>query len=93
MAAEDKAGRRWSRDHGYGGYTSYASLNDLPRRASLFADLERRIARHVSAFARELHFDLGGRKFVPDSLWINVMNKSAMHTPHIHPHSAISGTH
>ena len=53
IAAEDQAGRRWSRDHGYGGYTSYASLNDLTRRASIFADLERAIARHVAAFARE----------------------------------------
>jgi uncharacterized protein (TIGR02466 family) len=93
VAAEDKAGRRWSRNHGYGGYTSYASLNDLPRRASLFAELEQKIARHVSAFARELQFDLGGRKLVLDSFWINVMNRGAVHTPHIHPHSAISGTY
>ena len=62
VAAEDKAGQRWSREHGYGGYTSYASLNDLPRRASLFDELEQKIARHVSAFARELQFDLGGKQ-------------------------------
>ena len=37
IAAEDKAGRRWARAHGYGGYTSYASLNDLTRRASVRA--------------------------------------------------------
>ena len=37
IAAEDKAGQRWSREHGYGGYTSYASLNDLTSRASIFA--------------------------------------------------------
>jgi uncharacterized protein (TIGR02466 family) len=92
IAAEDKAGQRWSREHGYSGYTSYASLNDLPRRASLFDELEQKIARHVSAFARELQFDLGGRKLKLDSLWINVMNKAAVHTPHIHPHSVISGT-
>jgi len=93
IAAEDQAGRRWSRDHGYGGYTSYASLNDLIRRASIFDDLERAIARHVSAFARELQFDLGGRKLALDSLWINVMEKGALHTPHIHPHSVVSGTY
>ncbi len=92
VAAEDKAGQRWSRDHGYGGYTSYASLNDLPRRASLFDELEQKIARHVSLFARELQFDLGGKKLVLDSLWINVMNRAAIHAPHIHPHSMISGT-
>ena len=93
VAAEDKAGQRWSREHGYDGYTSYASLNDLPRRATLFDDLEQKIARHVSAFARELQFDLGGQKLKLDSLWINVMNKGAVHAPHIHPHSAISGTY
>jgi uncharacterized protein (TIGR02466 family) len=93
MAAEDKAGQRWSREHGYGGYTSYASLNDLPRRASLIDELEQKIARHVAGFARELQFDLGKRKLKLDSLWINVMNKSAIHAPHIHPHSVISGTY
>jgi uncharacterized protein (TIGR02466 family) len=93
IAAEDKAGQRWSREHGYGGYTSYASLNDLTQRASLFDELERKIARHVRLFARELQFDLGGRRLVLDSLWINVMNKGAVHAPHIHPHSVISGTY
>lgn len=33
------------------------------------------------------------RKLVLDSLWINVMEKGAIHAPHIHPHSAISGTY
>jgi uncharacterized protein (TIGR02466 family) len=91
IAAEDTAGRRWSRDHGYGGYTSYASLNDLTRRASIFAELERAIAKQVAGFARELQFE--PRKLVLDSLWINVMNKGAIHAPHIHPHSVISGTY
>jgi len=93
IAAEDTAGQRWSRQHGYGGYTSYASLNDLTRRASIFADLERAIAKQVSAFARELQFELGGPRLALDSLWINVMEKGAVHTPHIHPHSVISGTY
>jgi len=93
VAAEDKAGQRWAKEHGYGGYTSYASLDDLTQRASLFADLERAIARQVGAFARELQFDMGGRKLKLDSLWINVMAKGAIHAPHIHPHSVISGTY
>jgi uncharacterized protein (TIGR02466 family) len=93
IAADDTAGQRWSRQHNYGGYTSYASLNDLPRRASLFADLERAIAKHVASFARELQFDMPGRKLTLDSLWINVMEKDAVHTPHIHPHAVISGTY
>ena len=93
IAADDRAGQRWSKTHGYGGYTSYASLNDLTRRASIFASLERAISRHVGAFAREVQFDLGGRKLALDSLWINVMDRNAVHTPHIHPHSAVSGTY
>lgn len=93
IAAEDKAGQRWAKEHGYGGYTSYASLNDLPTRASIFADLERAIAGQVAAFARELQFDLRGRKLGLDSLWINVMEKGAIHAPHIHPHSVLSGTY
>ena len=33
------------------------------------------------------------KKLGLDSLWINVMNKGAVHAPHIHPHSVISGTY
>jgi uncharacterized protein (TIGR02466 family) len=93
LAAEDKAGRRWAREHGYGGYTSYASLNDLIRRASIFAELEADIATHVAVFARDQEFDLAGRKLRLDSLWVNVMEKGAIHGPHIHPHAAVSGTY
>jgi uncharacterized protein (TIGR02466 family) len=93
LAAEDKAGRRWAREHGYGGYTSYASLNDLTRRASVIAELEADIARNVARFARDADFELGGRKLRLDSLWVNVMEKGAIHGPHIHPHAAVSGTY
>jgi uncharacterized protein (TIGR02466 family) len=93
ISAEDRAGLRWAKTHGYGGYTSYASLNDLIRRASVFAELERDIARHVARFARDAEFNLGGRKLALDSLWINVMEKGAVHGAHIHPHSVVSGTY
>ena len=93
IAAEDKAGQRWAKSHGYGGYTSYASLNDLTARATAFAELERALARHVTAFVRKAEFDLGGRKLKLDSLWINVMRKGAHHTPHLHPHAVVSGTY
>ncbi|HVI06310.1 MAG TPA: hypothetical protein VM711_09495, partial [Sphingomicrobium sp.] len=29
LSREDEAGRRWSKEHRYAGYTSYGSLNDL----------------------------------------------------------------
>ena len=93
LAAEDQAGQRWAKDHGYDGYTSYASLDDLTRRASVLAELERDIARHVARFARDAEFDLGRKSLTLDSLWINVMDKGAVHAAHIHPHSVISGTY
>ena len=52
--AERRGGKRWSRDNGYKGYTSYASLNDLPRRDPAFADLRRILTRHGIADAKEL---------------------------------------
>lgn len=93
LAAEDGAGRAWSRAHGYRGYTSYASLDDLPRRASVFAQLKTRLDRHAAAFARELHLDLGGRRLKLDSLWANVMKPGGAHSGHIHPLSVLSGTY
>ena len=92
IAADDAAGRRWSRRNGYPGYTSYASLNDLSWRVPAFADLVKAIDRHVAAFAGELDFDLKG-KLKLDSLWINVLDPGGVHTGHIHPHSAVSGTY
>ena len=93
IAAEDRAGQRWAREHGYRGYTSYASLDDLPRRATAFELLKKRIDREVARFARALDFELKGRRLKLDSLWLNVMPQGGVHGGHIHPHSAISGTY
>ncbi len=92
LAAEDRAGRAWCRAHGYGGYTSYASLDDLPRRMSVFDVLRRRLDREVAAFAEALAFDLGGGRLKLDSLWVNVLKPGAAHSGHLHPHSVVSGT-
>lgn len=92
LADEDKAGRAWCKDRGYGGYTSYASLNDLPTRMSVFDDLRKRLDKHVAAFAQDLAFDLKGGKLKMDSLWVNVLKPGAGHSGHIHPQSVISGT-
>lgn len=91
VAAEDRAGQRWSKDHGYRGYTSYASLNDLPQRDPRFADLAKRLDRHVAAFAKEANFELAKRPRL-DSLWINILRPGGTHSGHIHPHSIVSGT-
>lgn len=93
LCEDDKAGAKWSRANGYRGYTSYASLNDLPQRFPSFAELEQRLDPHVRAFSRELDFDLATGKLVLDSLWVNVMREGAVHTAHIHPHAVVSGTY
>jgi uncharacterized protein (TIGR02466 family) len=91
LAADDEAGRRWSNDHSYAGYTSYASLADLPRRDPAFADLAKFLTRHASSFAEVCAFDLR-RKPKLDSLWVNLLRGRGHHSGHIHPHSSISGT-
>jgi uncharacterized protein (TIGR02466 family) len=91
LAADDAAGQRWSRDHGYRGYTSYASLNDLPKRDPAFADLGRLLSRHAVAFGGQCAFDLD-RKPRLDSIWANLLKSGGHHSAHIHPHSVISGT-
>jgi uncharacterized protein (TIGR02466 family) len=92
LAEEDGAGRRWSCDQGYRGYTSYASLNDLPARDPDMAALVRQLNRHVARFAEACAFDLRGRKLRLDSLWVNVLKAGGGHSGHIHPHSVVSGT-
>jgi uncharacterized protein (TIGR02466 family) len=93
LAAEDHAGQAWCKRQGYGGYTSYASLDDLPVRDPAFGELKRRLDRHAAKFADALAFDLGHRgRLKLDSLWANVLKPGAAHSGHIHPHSVISGT-
>ncbi len=89
LAADDRAGRRWSRDKGYKGYTSYASLDDLTRRDPAFADLAKLLGRHAASFAADLGFN---RKPRLDSLWVNLLRAGGHHAGHIHPHSILSGT-
>lgn len=93
LAREDAAGRAWCRAHRYGGYTSYASLDDLPTRMSVFGALKTRLDRHARAFAEALHFDLGDGRLRLDSLWVNILRPGAAHSGHIHPHSVLSGTY
>ncbi len=92
IAAGDAAGQKWCADNDYPGYTSYASLDDLTTRDTIFEDLERVLDQHVAAFAKDLELDLGGRRLALDSLWINVLAPGGFHGPHIHPNSVISGT-
>lgn len=92
IAEDDEAGQGWCEENGYPGYTSYASLTDLPWRFPIFADLVAALDAHVAAFAEDLEFNLDDRKLVLEDLWINILPEGGMHASHIHPHSVISGT-
>lgn len=96
LARQDGAGRAWCKQNRYSGYTSYASLDDLPVRDPAFGALKRKLDRHAGAFAEELAFDLKGRRLKLDSLWVNLLAPGkaggAAHSGHIHPLSVLSGT-
>ena len=89
LAEDDKAGRTWCAEHAYRGYTSYASLDDLPRRDPAFAELAKLLTRHAKMFAAEIGWDHRPRL---DSLWVNLLKSGGHHGGHIHPHSVLSGT-
>ena len=92
VAEDDEAGQDWCEAEGYPGYTSYASLTDLPWRFPIFEALKASLDAHVLAFAEELDFDLGDKPLRLEDLWINILPEGGIHTAHIHPHSVISGT-
>ena len=92
IAQDDGAGQDWCEENGYPGYTSYASLTDLPYRFPIFKDLVKVLDKHVKRFAKDLELNLDGRKLQLEDIWINILPPGGIHTSHIHPHSVISGT-
>jgi len=93
LEAFDEAGRKWSEKNYPGGYTSYASMNELHRFSSTFEKLEIKIRRHVKTYAKALDFDLRGRDVFMTDCWVNVMPPFTTHGLHLHPLSFISGTY
>ncbi len=92
IAEDDEAGQGWCEENGYPGYTSYASLTDLPWRFPIFADVVSALDAHVAAFAEHLAFDLEDKPLKLQDIWINILPEGGTHASHIHPHSMISGT-
>lgn len=88
----DQAGHDWCDREGYPGYTSYASLDDLPMRAPAFAELVAQLDEFARQFAKARFWDLGSARLSCDSLWINILGEGGHHSGHIHPNSVISGT-
>ena len=93
LREDDRAGRRWSAKNYPGGYTSYGSAHRLQRNSPTFAELERKLRRHVAAFAASLDWDLEGRELSMTDCWGNIMSRHAAHGLHLHPLASLSGTY
>ena len=92
LAEDDQAGNEWCEKQGYGGYTSYASLDDLPERFPEFAELKALLDPMAASFAEELLWDMAGLSLQLDAIWVNILEPDFGHSNHIHPGSVISGT-
>jgi uncharacterized protein (TIGR02466 family) len=93
MREDDGAGRRWSAKNYRGGYTSYGSSHRLQRISPTFNALERKLRRHVKAFAATVQWNLEGRDLAMTDCWINIMPQHVVHGLHLHPLSSLSGTY
>ncbi|MFN7178480.1 TIGR02466 family protein [Hyphomonas sp.] len=93
LEADDRAGNEWCEKEGYPGYTSYASLDDLPERFPEFAALKKHLDKAAAKFAAALHWDMDGFALELDAIWVNILGEGGHHTGHIHPGSVISGTY
>jgi uncharacterized protein (TIGR02466 family) len=93
LRLDDAAGRRWSAKNYPGGYTSYASAHRLQGVSPTFQMLERKLRRHVRAFAQAVDWDLEGRSLSMTDCWVNIMPRHTVHVLHLHPLSTLSGTY
>ena len=93
LREDDVSGRRWSAKNYAGGYTSYGSSHRLQRISPTFQSLERKLTRHVRAFADNAEWDLRGRPLAMTDCWVNIMSRQAGHGLHLHPLSTLSGTY
>lgn len=92
IAATDAAGQDWSREHGYLGYTSYASIDNLTDRDQAFTDLKRLLDAQIAVYAGLIELDLRRKTPQLAGFWINALDPLGAHSGHIHPNSAFSGT-
>jgi uncharacterized protein (TIGR02466 family) len=93
LRSDDAAGRRWSARNYPGGYTSYGSAHRLQRLSPTFEALERKLRRHVDAFAAAAEWDLKDRALSMTDCWVNIMPRGTVHALHLHPLSTLSGTY
>ncbi len=93
LRADDAGGRRWSARNYPGGYTSYDSASRMHEISPTFAALQKRLDRHVLAFANRLQFDLRQRHLSMTDCWVNIMARNVVHGLHLHPLATLSGTY
>jgi uncharacterized protein (TIGR02466 family) len=93
LRADDVGGQRWSEKNYPGGYTSYNSVSRMHEVSPTFAELQRRLSRHVRSFAADLEFDLEQRELTMTDCWVNIMPRQVVHSLHLHPLATISGTY
>jgi len=93
LRLDDAGGRKWSARNYPGGYTSYNSVSRMQQLSPTFAELERRLRRHVRSFAGLLEFDLEGRQLSMTDCWVNIMPRQVVHGLHLHPLATLSGTY
>lgn len=93
LSQQDRVGQAWSKDNYVGGYTSYASLNDLQFRSPTFAKFADFLEPEVKRFARAQGWSLKAGQLRMTSLWMNLMPRHSYHNLHLHPHSVISGAY
>src|SRR5208283_1981919 len=93
LREDDAAGRRWCAHNYPGGYTSYGSAHRMQRVSPTFEALQRKLERHVRAFAAAVQWDLAGRELSMTDCWINIMPRRTVHGLHLHPLSTLSGTY
>jgi uncharacterized protein (TIGR02466 family) len=93
LRQDDEGGRKWSKRNYPGGYTSYNSVSRMHRVSPTFAELERRLRRHVKSFTDALEFDLEGRQLAMTDCWVNIMPRQVVHGLHLHPLATVSGTY
>ncbi|ESQ76348.1 TIGR02466 family protein [Asticcacaulis sp. AC402] len=92
VADDDVTGQDWCQKHSYLGYTSYGSVEDISRHATVFEELKRQLDIHVNSFATQVELDLSNRKLKLVSMWVNILDQYGAHSGHVHPHCAVSGT-
>jgi len=93
LSEEDEAGIAWSEKNYAGGFTSYASANQMHKMSPTFAALEKEIRKDVIKFVKSLRLNTPLKALEMTTCWVNIMGPNSSHSAHIHPHSVVSGTY